>query len=96
MRGVLRSLFNQQRALTSQAAIGNWELLGALVLLCPLFREAVLHCYHFLVVRSRVTVGPGSAMASRLACCLLASGLFTTGLLLFTFPLLFLLRLRLG
>ena len=35
LRRVTRSLFAQQRALASQSAIGNWELLGALALLQP-------------------------------------------------------------
>ena len=35
LRRVLRSLFAQQRALSSQSALGNWELLGSMALLRP-------------------------------------------------------------
>ena len=35
LRKVLRALFAQQRTLSSQSAVGNWELLGAIVLLHP-------------------------------------------------------------
>jgi hypothetical protein len=35
LRRVLRTLFSQQRSLTSQSAVGNWELLGTMVLLLP-------------------------------------------------------------
>ena len=35
LRKALASLFAQQRALSAQSAVGNWELLGAMVLLQP-------------------------------------------------------------
>ena len=48
LRRVLRSLFGQQRALASQSAVGNWELLGAMVLLRP--KQLSLQAVHDAIV----------------------------------------------
>ena len=59
LQRVLRALFAQQRALSSQAAIGNWELLGAMALLRP--RQKRLQALHASLLAELRGEGGGEA-----------------------------------
>jgi hypothetical protein len=59
LQRVLRALFAQQRALSSQAALGNWELLGAMALLRP--RQKRLQALHASLLAELRGEGGGGA-----------------------------------
>ncbi|KOO21748.1 hypothetical protein Ctob_001314 [Chrysochromulina tobinii] len=59
LQRVLRALFAQQRALSSQAALGNWELLGAMALLRP--RQKRLQALHASLLAELRGEGGGEA-----------------------------------